>query len=148
SAVELAKLIDSLIPGNPTSVAGSPPGANRFGGGRFTARRTKEGGIINTIIADERTNTLIVHANGKGADQVRELIAKLDLNKPTSAGGKVHVVYLQFADAEQVANTLNNISQAKIGPAANPGGGGAGGGGTGVNPVGQSLFEGAIKIAP
>src|SRR4029079_3572245 len=40
----------------------------------------------------------------------------------------------------------NNISQAKIGPATNPTGGGTGGG-TGVNPVGQSLFEGSIKIA-
>jgi general secretion pathway protein D len=148
SAVELAKLVDNLIPGTPAGGGGQPPGAGRFGGGRFTARRTKEGGIINTIIADERTNTLIVHANGKGADQVRELVTKLDLNKPaTAGGGKVHVVYLQFAEAEAVANTLNNISTAKIGPASG-GGGGAPTGGTGVNPVTASLFEGSIKISP
>ncbi len=147
SAAELAKLIDTLIPGTGASTpgAGGPPGAARMGGGRFNARRTKEGGIINTIIADERTNTLIVHANVKGTDQVRELVAKLDLKVPTSfGGGKVRVVYLQFADAEQVASTLNNFSTQTKGGGGSPGGGT----GTGTNPIAASLFEGSIKISP
>lgn len=144
SAAELSKLIDTLLPGTTAAPAG---GAPRFGGGgggsRFSARRTKEGGIINTIIADERTNTLIVNANSKGADQVRELVAKLDQKMPAQAGGgKVQVIYLQFADAEAVAQTLNNLSQG--GRAAPP----PTGGGTGTNPVATSLFEGAIKISP
>lgn len=153
SAAELSKLIDALIPGTSTSTpggGGTPGGGQRFGGGKFSARRTKEGGIINTIIADERTNTLIVHANTKGADQVRELVAKLDQKLPASTGGgKVHVVYLQFADAEQMANTLNNFSsQASIKPTSTGAAGGAGGMGTGVNPVANSLFEGSIKVSP
>lgn len=147
SAVELSKLIDTLLPGTQTQ---SPGGMPRFGGGasasRFSARRTKEGGVINTIIGDERTNTLIVHANSKGADQVRELVARLDQKLPASTGGgRVHVIYLQFAEAEQIANTLNNISQSSSAlkaPTMNTQGG------TGVNPVQQSLFEGQIKIAP
>jgi general secretion pathway protein D len=145
SAVELSKLIDTLVPG--TGGAAGSPGAPRFGGGggRFTARRTKEGGIINTIIADERTNTLIVHANSKGADEVRELVSKLDQKMPASTGGgKVHVVYLQFAEAEQIANTLNNLSQS--GGTARPST--PIGGGTGINPVQASLFEGTIRISP
>ena len=153
SAAEISKLIDTLIPG--TSSMGGPPGGSampRFGGSgaRFSARRTKEGGVINTVIADERTNTLIVHANTKGTDQVRELVAKLDQKIPTSTGGgKVHVVYLQFADSEQMANTLNNFS-AQSGSSNRPGGGmpGGPGGGTGMNPNAGSLFEGAIKISP
>ena len=149
SAAELSKLIDTLIPGTSNTAGAAPGGGPRFGGGgggRFTARRTKEGGIINTIISDERTNTLIVHANTRGADQVRELVAKLDQKLPAqTGGGKVHVVYLQFADAEGMATTLNNLS-------SQAGGGfkstGAGGGGTGVNPVAGNLFEGNIKVAP
>src|SRR5690606_28399764 len=76
SAVELAKLIDTLIP----STGASAGKSRKFSGraGRFAARRTKEGGIINAIIADERTNTLIVHANNKGAGEVRELVKRLD----------------------------------------------------------------------
>ena len=143
SAVELSKLIDTLIPGtSPTASGGAPrfPGGS---GGKFAARRTKEGGIINTIIADERTNNLIVHANTKGADQVRELVSKLDKKMPSATGGgKVHVVYLQFAEAEQIGNTLNNLSQS---PTTRPSGPG---GGTGTNPVQASLFEGAIKVSP
>ncbi len=143
SASDLAKLIDQLVPGTIPAPGGA--GGARFArGGQFTARRTKEGGIINTIIADERTNTLIVHANGKGADQVRELVAKLDRRMPVNqGGGKVHVVYLQFADAEQIATTLNNLSSQAAQNPATP----HAGSGTGVNPVKASLFEGAIRIA-
>ena len=147
SAAELSKLIDTLIPGT-GSAPGQPPGIAHFGGGgggRFNARRTKEGGIINTILADERTNTLIVHANGKGADQVRELVSKLDQKVPAAVGGgKVHVIYLQFAEAEAIANTLNNFSQQSstgFKPVT------PGGAGTGVNPVANSLFEGSIKVS-
>ncbi len=152
SASELAKLIDTLIPGTGGG-AGGPPGAPRFGGGgggggRFQSRRTKEGGIINTIIPDERSNTLILHANTKGADQVRELIAKLDQKTPAqTGGGKVHVIYLQFAEAEKIANTLNSLSQSTPG-GSRPGGPAGGGLSTGTNPVTQNLFEGNIKVAP
>jgi general secretion pathway protein D len=151
SAVELSKLIDTLIPGTGNAAGQPGGGVGRFrggGGGRFSARRTKQGGVINTVIADERTNTLIVHANQQGAEEVKELVAKLDRKVPFPlAGGKVHVMYLQFADAEQVANTLNNISQGAKGgaPTASTA---PGAGGTGVNPVSASLFEGSIKVSP
>ncbi len=151
SAGELSKLIDSLLPG--TSVAGgagSPGAPPRFGGGggRFNSRRTKEGGVINTIISDERTNSLIVHANAKGADQVRELVAKLDQKIPSpTGGGKVHVRYLQFADAEQIATTINNLLQGAGSRSASAGMPGAAGG-TGTNPVAATLFEGSIRVSP
>lgn len=147
SASELAKLIDTLIPGTGGAGPGQPPGVPRFGGGArgFSARKTKEGGVINTIISDERTNTLIVNANNKGAEQVKELVAKLDQKLPaTTAGGKVHVVYLQFADAEAIATTLNNLSsQAGAPRAPTP----AAGGGTGVNPIAGALFEAQVRVA-
>ncbi|MCC7442629.1 MAG: type II secretion system secretin GspD [Bdellovibrionales bacterium] len=142
SAVELAKLIDTLLPG---TTAGVKPGGGgaRLGGSQFQARRTKEGGIINTIISDERTNTLIVHANSKGADEVRALVAKLDRKLPSTAGGgKIHVVYLQYGDAEKIATTLNNLSSQ-----SGSGGGSAGKPGLGTNPTNQALFEGSIKVS-
>jgi general secretion pathway protein D len=145
SAVELAKLVDQLLPGSGAGGAGGPrfPGAGGRSG--FSSRKTKEGGIINTIIADERTNNLIVHANTKGADQVRELITKLDRKLPAAlGGGKIHVIYLQFADAEQIATTLNTLAAGGNTAPKTPS---SGAGGTGVNPVQASLFEGNIKIA-
>lgn len=148
SASELSKLIDTLIPGTGGAPTGGAP-VPRFGlkNRAFTARRTKEGGIINTILSDERTNTLIVHANTKGAQQVRELVAKLDQKQPSQVGGgKVHVVYLQFAEAEQIATTLNTLTQSS-GPTGFRPVSPIGGGGTGVNPVSQSIFEGSVKVS-
>ena len=146
SAVEIQNLIDSLLPGTQAAFPGRPGfgGGPGGGGGRsnFAARRTKEGGLINNIIADERTNTLIVHANPKGVDQVRALINRLDRKMPQApGGGKVHVVYLQFAEAEEMSKTLNNFSQT-----SKPSGG-FGGGGLGINPNEGNLFEGQIKVS-
>ncbi len=149
SAVELQKLIDSLLPGTQANIpsrSGFGGAAGRGGAGNFTARRTKQGGFVNTIIPDERTNTLIVHANQKGAEEVRELVSRLDRKIPQSAGsGKVHVVYLQFAEAEDMAKTLSNFSQTS---SSRPmGAGGSAGGGLGSNPNEGSLFEGQIKVS-
>jgi general secretion pathway protein D len=150
SAVEIQKLIDSLLPGTQASFPGRPgfpTGGSGGGRSNFTARKTKEGGLINNIIADERTNTLIVHANPKGVLQVRELIARLDRKiPPPPGGGKVHVVYLQFADAEDMAKTLNTFSQSAK-SSASSGFSGAGGMGIGINPIETNLFEGQIKVS-
>ena len=152
SAVELQKLIDSLLPGTQASFQGRPGGfaggasGGSRGAGSFTARRTKQGGFVNTIIPDERTNTLIVHANPKGAEEVRELVARLDRKLPQSVGGgKVHVVYLQFAEAEEMAKTLSSFSQS-----TRSGGGFSTSGpssGLGANPNDNNLFEGQIKVS-
>ncbi|MEK7691918.1 MAG: secretin N-terminal domain-containing protein, partial [Bdellovibrionota bacterium] len=143
SASELSKLIDTLLPGT-TGSGGAPRPAAGGAGGRFASRRTKEGGVINTIISDERTNTLIIHANQKGSEQVRELVSKLDQKLPVARGGKVHVYYLQFAEAKEIAETLNNLTSG-VAKSSAPA---SGSGGTGVNPVAGSLFEGSIKVSP
>jgi general secretion pathway protein D len=155
SAVEISRLIDTLLPGTQAGLGNARPGGARPAapmgrGSTFSARRTKEGGIINNVIADERTNNLIVHANTKGVEQVQELVRRLDKKVPApTGGGKIHVVYLQFADAEEIGKTLNALSQG----GARTGGGGfgfppPGGGGVGVNPTETVLFEGQIKVSP
>lgn len=142
SAVEISKLIDALLPGQSNALPKSGP--KPFGGGNFTARKTKEGGVVNNIIADERTNSLIVNANQKGIEQVRELIATLDKKQPaTVGGGKLHVVYLQFADAEEIAKTLTNIESQNKSTAAPSSAGGR----TRGNPTAATLFKGDIKVA-
>lgn len=143
SAEEIAKLIDQLIPSAPGGVPGAPPGVPRFGSrSGFTQRKTKEGGVISHIIADARTNSLIVNANQKGFDQVKQLIKKLDTKVSLSqGGGRIHVVYLQYADAEQVSQTLNNLTSGS-GTASSPIKPGVPGASTQT-----VLFEGAVKVA-
>ncbi len=143
SAQEISRLIDQLLPGSRTGGPATSGGAPSFRGG-FSARRTKEGGIISVIIPDDRTNSVIISANAKGLAQVKILIDKLDTKISMSAGGsRIHVVYLQFADAEQVAQTLSNLaagSSSKPTPSIAPAGGSSG--------TTAQLFEGAIKVAP
>ena len=152
SAAELAKLIDSLIPGAPA------PGSTRRGRSRsnsrsrssFAARKTKGGGIINNIIADERTNTLIVHANVVGAQRVRSLVRKLDKKLPAlTGGGKIHVIYLKFSDAEEIAKTLNDLSQSNSNRRSRFPRSRRSGSSTGSNPnaTSASLFEGQIRVS-
>lgn len=146
SATEIAKLLDELLPGQETSRRTKR--RSSFKGRSFSARKTKEGGVINTVIADERTNSLIVHANSQGANQVRALVVTLDRKQPSRAGGgKIHVLYLQFAAAEELAKTLNNFSSQKsVGRGRSSRR--SSNSGVGSNPLDSVLFEGQIKVSP
>jgi general secretion pathway protein D len=64
---------------------------------------------ITKVLADERTNKLIVIADEKSFLRIEELIAQLDV--PTSGEGGIHVVFLKNANAEELAQTLSNLSQ-------------------------------------
>ena len=63
---------------------------------------------ITKIIPDSRTNSLIVRANKLGMQRIRELVKLLDVPIP-GGEGKVHVLYLQNADAEELAATLQSL---------------------------------------
>jgi general secretion pathway protein D len=61
-----------------------------------------------TVLADPRTNTVIVRAPSVArANLAKGLIAKLD--QPTTELGNIHVVYLKNADASRVAQTLRAV---------------------------------------
>ncbi len=63
------------------------------------------------IIPDERTNSLVVVASGDDTRQVEEIVAKLDVPPPIGKG-RINVVYLRNADAEELAKTLQEITVA------------------------------------
>jgi len=100
------------------------------------------------IITDERTNSLLVLAARAQLEEVRALARKLDV--PVSGGGRVHVYYLQHADAEELAQTLNSLISGT--PAPTAGGGGAAGGAAGgqaqaLRAVVAGLAEGVTLTA-
>jgi len=72
-------------------------------------KREDEDTRISKIIADDRTNKLIIIATRKSFEDIVEVIKKLDV--PVPGEGQVHVYYLQYADAEQLANTLSQLAQ-------------------------------------
>jgi len=59
------------------------------------------------ILTDERTNSLLVLAPRAQLEEVRRLVAKLDI--PVQGGGRIHVYYLNNANAEELAETLSGL---------------------------------------
>ncbi len=66
------------------------------------------GGRGARLIADERTNKLVVIAGDSSFQAVLDLVRQLDI--PTGDGG-VHVYYLENAKAEDVTSTLQSLAQ-------------------------------------
>jgi len=82
-----------------------------------TSRKTKRDATpepIIKVIADERTNSLIVLASEADTAKIRELIKLLD-REPVRGEGDVRVYYLQNAKAEDMAKVLMAIPVAPAG---------------------------------
>lgn len=159
AAKDIAKLIEQIINESQGSGANARFGATRPtatppsysptarpGTGRGAPGRN--GGVsISKIIADDRTNSLIVKANAAGINEIKVLVNRLDTKVAAGEGtGRIHVKRLQFADAEQMAKTLQAITQGSGASSAprttflNPYGGGA--------PANTgTVFQGEIKIS-
>lgn len=59
------------------------------------------------IVADQRSNSILVTGDQVRRNKVRELVKRLDVSQPQS--GNVRVIYLEYADAEEVATVLAKV---------------------------------------
>ncbi len=59
------------------------------------------------IVADQRSNSILVTGDEVRRTKIRELIERLDVAQPQS--GNVRVIYLEYADAEEVATVLAKV---------------------------------------
>jgi len=67
-----------------------------------------ETAVPSKLIADDRTNTLIMLANEAAYLRVNTLVKYLDVQIEGGAG-RIHVYYLENGDAQEMANTLNGV---------------------------------------
>ena len=86
-----------------------------------------EGGVLVKVVADERTNSVLLTGERSARLRVKALI--LNMDTPMASGGDVQVRYLRYADAEKIAEKLKGqataSAKAQGGPQiANPAGGG------------------------
>jgi len=67
------------------------------------------------LVADDRTNSVLISGDTAVRVRMRGLIAHLDT--PIESGGNTRVIYLKFANAEDMVNILQGVSQgqAKVG---------------------------------
>lgn len=71
----------------------------------------EESNFIGKVIADTRTNSLIIIANDRGHVAVRDLIAKIDVNVDPTTRSQIYVYRLEHAKAEDVSSVLQDLSQ-------------------------------------
>jgi len=77
-----------------------------------------QGGATNRISVgvDERSNSILISGNSANRLEMRALISHLDT--PLDSGGSTQVVYLRYANAENVARILTGLDQSPDAAAA------------------------------
>ncbi|HXH01925.1 MAG TPA: type II secretion system secretin GspD [Candidatus Competibacteraceae bacterium] len=95
SAADVVRVLNSLeqsrAQGDATAAAGGAPGA------------------APRLVADERTNSVLMSGDRSARLRLRTLIAHLDT--PLPSGGNTQVVYLRYAKAKDMVPILQGVSQ-------------------------------------
>jgi general secretion pathway protein D len=120
--------------GSPAPAGGKPnPPHITVGGGDLH---------ISKIVADDRSNSLVIVATERAYLRILEFIRRIDI--PQTGEGEIHVFPLQHADAIELTKTLTEIITG-AGGAAPPGGGARPA--TGAAGAPQGIFEGGVKVS-
>jgi general secretion pathway protein D len=101
SATELVRTVNALSQGQAAEGAGAPV----------------------KIVADERTNSVLVSGEKSLRLKIKALI--LNLDTPLQTGGDTQVRYLRYADAEKISDKLKGQASASAKALGGPQGGGA-----------------------
>ena len=129
-AAEMAKMIEEVygVAGSATQESSSSNNSSRNRRNRNRRNRNRnrdnaaeasasstsagsESKYISKIVADERTNTMIVRANESAFAEIEALLLELDVDIDPSSRSQLHVVYLEHAKAEDVAQVLSNLTE-------------------------------------
>ncbi len=86
---DMVKLLEELAPSE-LGKAGAKASANKF-----------------SVVADERSNRLIIKGDENFRDKIKKLISKLD--QPAATSGTTQVVRLKHADAKEMAELLKGL---------------------------------------
>lgn len=125
SAPDMAKRVNELFE------LGAAPGQPGAAGAKASG--------LSKVIADEQTNSLIIVGTDDSYAKLLDLLKRLDAH--STDGGRVHVLPLQHAIADELAPTLSQMLGSS---------GGGGGKGQAAAAAGNAggMFEGEVRITP
>ncbi|HEY0881034.1 MAG TPA: type II secretion system secretin GspD, partial [Archangium sp.] len=147
-ADKVQKLFESKSnkPGQRPGVVVAPPPPPGQSVAPVAGAAGSEGGggaaTLSQIIPDERTNKLIVIASPAGFERIMALVREIDV--PISGEGRINVYYLENANAEDVASTLQTLAQ---GTANRAKGAPPPPGSAAKAPGAAELFAGEVKVS-
>lgn len=81
--------------------------------GKKSGRSARSSAAKVTVVAEERTNRLIVKGEKSARARIRALVVELD--QPSQFSGATKVIYLRHADATKVAEILKNMESERSG---------------------------------
>lgn len=93
---------------NPVNTIGQPPAPNVPGIVPITGDSGSRRSLPAKVIADERTNSVIVVADPDTTAKIQALVEQLD-SKVDLSGGRFYVIRLKHADAEELSDVLNTV---------------------------------------
>jgi general secretion pathway protein D len=142
SAADVARKVSDFFPAG--SSVGAPSPIPR-------PARSEGGGVIQKVVSDERTNSIILLGSESGIEKVKKFIEQIDI-PVEGGGGQIHVYPLQNVKAEDLSQTLasltsgagsrrrSNFPSLPALPGQPPSSGGDSG------PTSASLLNGDVKI--
>jgi general secretion pathway protein D len=143
SASEIEKRINELFDVKGGGPSG-PPSSPKPGGGSTTSVAPSVGDLhVAKIVADDRSNSLVIVATERAYLRILELIKRIDV--PQTGEGEIHVLPLQHADATELTKTLNEIITGTN--QTTPQGGGRGAPAPAPSVPAQGIFEGGVKVS-
>jgi general secretion pathway protein D len=107
----------------------------------YQGQAAAEGGQAAKVVADERSNSVLIGGDQSQRLRIRALVAHLDT--PLEAGGDTQVRYLRYADAEKIAPKLKEQITGVAQAAA-----GAGGGAGAASPQAQAEKSAMVWADP
>jgi general secretion pathway protein D len=119
------------------------PKPRRRGGERAAGDEGSDGSV-SKILADERTNKLIIIASESAYEEIVALLRQLDVPEDVD-DGQIHVLRLRHADAEELASTLSSLAQGQSGGARRQSAR-RGGGNQPQRRSAAALFQGEVKV--
>ncbi len=102
----------------------------------YQGQGAEGGGSLVKMVADERTNSILI--SGEKAQRLRLKALIVNLDTPLEAGGDTQVRYLRYADAEKIAEKLKSQATATAKAQA--------GGGATASAQAASSIEGSVTI--
>ena len=116
-ADDLAQQIEKIMTARENTMHG-------FGGGQFirpgmgVVAPSAQGASTNfSVVADERTNSLIVLASPLEMHQIKDLVQRLDIHSPSETS-RIHVYHLKYAPAGEMVDVLNGLLSGGGGPSS------------------------------
>ena len=107
-ADDIAQQIEKIMTARENTMHGAGPGQFIRPGMGVVAPSAQGANTNFSIVADERTNSLVVLASPLEMRQIKDLVSRLDIHSPNETS-RIHVYHLKYAAVGEMVDVLNGL---------------------------------------